>query len=294
MKRFLLYLGLLLVMMIPASHKAKRMDYREARYKNVCKDLKGDVLLYFAFIDSKYTSPWTEYDIESTIDSIRAAITWLHTEARNNKIPLNIKVDFYIGPEFTTITRNMPETTVYKSVTNPNMRKAKENLNRWSDAIAKIAGASVTIHEKDGIPEIKPPKNKERLVAFLRDENKVESVAMFYLVNNYFKSDISIPINIFDTEDVEFAIVSYKYASEIVHNFLHLYGAADMHETVYRRQERKISMLADRYPDDIMQDPYGKAINKLELSDYTKYLIGWIDELDPELETLMTDKMLNF
>ena len=294
MKRILLYLGLLLVIMIPASHKAKRMDYREARYKNVCKDLKGDVLLYFAFIDSKYTSPWTEYDIESTIDSIRAAITWLHTEARNNKIPLNIKVDFYIGPEFTTITRNMPETTVYKSVTNPNMRKAKENLNRWSDAIAKIAGASVTIHEKDGIPEIKPPKNKERLVAFLRDENKVESVAMFYLVNNYFKSDISIPVNIFDTEDVEFAIVSYKYASEIVHNFLHLYGAADMHETVYRRQERKISMLADRYPDDIMQDPYGKAINKLELSDYTKYLIGWIDELDPELETLMTDKMLNF
>ncbi len=111
MKRFLLYLGLLLVMMIPASHKAKRMDYREARYKNVCKDLKGDVLLYFAFIDSKYTSPWTEYDIESTIDSIRVAITWLHTEARNNKIPLNIKVDFYIGPEFTTITRNLPETT---------------------------------------------------------------------------------------------------------------------------------------------------------------------------------------
>ena len=294
MKKYILYVGLLLVIMIPASHKAKRMDYREARYKNVCKDLKGDVLLYFAFIDSKYTSPWTEYDIESTIDSIRAAITWLHTEARYNKIPLNIKVDFYIGPEFTTITRNLPESTVYESVTSPNMRKAKENLNRWSDAVSKIAGASVTIHEKDGIPEIKPPKNKERLVAFLRDENKVESVAMFYLVNNYFKSDISVPVNIFDTDDVEFAIVSYKYASEIVHNFLHLYGAADMHESVYRRQERKISVLADMYPDDIMQDPYGKAINKLELSDYTKYLIGWIDEIDPELETLMTDKMLNF
>ncbi len=53
-------------------------------------------------------------------------------------------------------------------------------------------------------------------------------------------------------------------------------------------------MLAEMYPNDIMQDPYGKAINKLELSDYTKYLIGWSNELDPELETLMTDKMLNF
>jgi hypothetical protein len=294
MKKILLFIGLLLIMIIPASYKAKRMDYREARYKNVCKDLKGDVLLYFIFIDSKYTAPWTEFDIQSTIDSLRAAITWLHSQARSHKILLNIRADFYIGPEFTTITRNLPEPTVLESVTNPNMRKAKENLNRWSDAVSKIAGASVTIHEKDGIPEIKPPKNKERLVAFLRDENKVESVALFFLVNNYFKADISTPVNMFDTEDVEFAIVSYKYPSEIVHNFLHLYGAADMHKSVYRRQERKISMLAEMYPNEIMQDPYGKAINKLELSDYTKYLIGWSDELDPELETLMTDKMLNF
>jgi hypothetical protein len=294
MKRILLYLGFLLIMMIPASHKAKRMDYRQARLKNVCKDLRGDALLYFVFIDSKYTAPWTEFDIQSTIDSVRTAITRLHTKARNNKIPLNIKADFHIGPEYTTITRNLPEATVEESITVPNVRKAKENLNRWSDAVSKIAGASVTIHEKDGIPEIKPPKNKERLVAFLRDENKAESVAMFYLVNNYFKSDISVPMNIFDTEDVEFAIVSYKYAAELAHNFLHLYGAADLHESVYRRQEKKISMLADMYPNDIMQDPYGKAINKLELSDYTKYLIGWNDELDPEWETLMTDKMLNF
>jgi hypothetical protein len=294
MKKILFYAMLLLLMLIPASHKPKRMDYREARFKNVCKDLRGEVLLYFMFIDSKYTAPWTEYDIQSTIDSIRAAITWLHRQSRINKVPLNIRADFYIGPEYTTISRNLPEPTVAESVTSPNMRKAKENLNSWSDAISKIAGASVTIREKDGIPEIKPPKNKERLVAYLRDENKVESVALFFLVNNYFKSDISVPVNIYDTEDVEFAIVSYKYAAELAHNFLHLYGAADMHKSAYRRQERKISLLAEMYPNDIMQDPYGKAVNNLELSDYTKYLIGWKDELDPELEILMTDKMLNF
>ncbi len=125
------------------------------------KTCRGDVLLYFVFIDSKYTAPWTEYDIQSTIDSVRTAITWLHTKARSNKIPLNIKVDFYIGPEFTTIARNLPEATVNESVTIPNMRKAKENLNRWSDAVSKIAGASVTIHEKDGIPEINLLKTKK-------------------------------------------------------------------------------------------------------------------------------------
>ncbi|MCK4745610.1 MAG: hypothetical protein KAT15_01170, partial [Bacteroidales bacterium] len=94
------------------------------------------------------------------------------------------------------------------------------------------------------------------------------------------------------TDDIEFVIVSYKYPSEIVHNFLHLYGAADMYETLLRRNERNIKTLAGMYPDEIMQDPYGKDLNELIISDYTKYLIGWTNDLDPVLEPLMSDKMI--
>jgi hypothetical protein len=285
---------LMLLLVVPSSYKVNRVDYRQARYNNVCKDLKGDVLLYFMFIDSKYTTPWTEFDIQSTIDSIRAAINWLHLQARANLVPLNINADFYIGPEYTTIDRNLPGATVLESITEPNAGKAKENIKRWSDGAAKIAGESVTLRQKDGIPEIKAPRNKERLVAFLRDENKVESVALFYLVNNYFKSDISIPVNTFNTDDVEFAIVSYKYPSEIAHNFLHLYGAADMYKTLLRKNERNISTLASLYPDEVMLEPYGKDLNKLTISDYTKYLIGWTEILDPSLEPLMKDKRVVF
>ena len=101
-KRFSI-LVLMMLLIIPSSYKIKRIDYREARYKNVCKDLKGDVLLYFMFVDSKYTTPWTEFDIQSTIDSIRAAINWLHIQAKDNDIALNINADFYIGPKYTTI-----------------------------------------------------------------------------------------------------------------------------------------------------------------------------------------------
>jgi hypothetical protein len=291
-KLFLLVLMLFLI--LPSSFKISRVDYREARYRNVCKDMKGDVLLYFMFIDSKYTTPWTEFDIQSTIDSIRAAISWLHLQARENKVPLNIIADFYIGPEFTTISRNLPRATVEESVTEPNSGQVRENLKRWSDGVAKIAGESVTLREKDGIPEVQAPRNKERLVAFLRDENKVESVALFFLVNNYYRSDISIPVNTFSNDDVEFVIVSYKYPAEIAHNFLHLYGAADMYPTLLRRNERNIETLMGLYPDEVMQDPYGKDLNKLNISDYTKYLIGWTDELDPVLEPLMTDKMIVF
>ena len=302
-KIFLLILMMLLV--INSSYKVSRIDYREARYKNVCKDLKGDVLLYFMFIDSRYTTPWTEFDIQSTIDSLRAAINWIHLKARENDIALNIKADFYIGPEYTTIKRNLPEATVRESLTEPNTKQVKENIRRWSDGAAKIAGRSVTLRQKDGIPEVKIPRNKERLVyvlngaaealvAFLRDENKVESVALFYLVNNYYKSDISMPVNTFTTNDIEYAIVSYKYPSEIAHNFLHLYGASDMYKTLLRRNERNIKSLEGLYPDEIMQEPYGKNLNDLVISDYTKYLIGWTDELDPALESLMKDKRIVF
>jgi hypothetical protein len=47
-----------------------------------------------------------------------------------------------------------------------------------------------------------------------------------FFVNNYFKADISIAMNTLSSDDIEFAIVSYKYPAEIAHNFLHLYGAA--------------------------------------------------------------------
>lgn len=287
-------LGLMMVLILPSSYKVSRVDYRDARYKNVCKDLKGDVLLYFMFIDSKYTVAWTEFDIQSTIDSIRAAINWLHLQAKENEVSLNIIADFYIGPEYTTIKRNLPGSTVLESVSEPSLKQARENIRRWSDGVAKIVGESVTLRQKDGIPEVKPPRNKERLVAFLRDENKVESVALFYLVNNYFKSDISIPVNTFNTRDVEFAIVSYKYPSEIAHNFLHLYGAADMYKTLLRQNERNIRTLAGLYPDEVMREPYGKDLDKLMISEYTKYLIGWNDRLDPALETLMKDKITVF
>jgi len=289
MKRFISILIIVLIALIPSGYSLKKTDYLEARLKNVCKDLRGDALLYFVFIDSRATSPWTEFDIQSTIDSVRVAINWLHTQAKSNDVSLNIISDFYIGEEFTTITKNLPSGTVRESLSQPSMKKGTVLINTWADGIAKIAGNSLPIKEKDGLPEIQNPRNKERLVAYLRDENNVESVALFFMVNNYYKTDISVAMNTMNTEDVEFAIVSYKYPSEIAHNLLHLYGAADLYGTINRQNARKARFLESEFPDDIMQDPYGKSIWTLEIGSYTKYLIGWTDEIDYKYETYLTD-----
>lgn len=282
------------VILISTSFSFRKVDYRNAMFKNVCKDLKHEVLLYFIFVDNKTTAPWTEFDIQSTIDSVNVAVKWLQEQALKLNIPLHIKSDYYIGPEYSTISKNLPQGSVYKSITEPNMPTGLKSINSWADAIAKRAGATLNIPEKDGIPDVKSPRNKERLIAYLRDTYQVESVALMFMVNNYFKTDISVQINTFNTDDVEFAVVSYKYPAEIAHNFLHLYGAADMYKTPFRRNEKKIKQLGDLYPNEIMQDPYAKNITKLEISDYTQYLIGWKSSLDPTYESLLSDKAFSF
>jgi hypothetical protein len=288
-----LLLGLFLIV-ISSGYGYKRTDYREGMYNNVCKDLKNDILVYFIFVDSKITSPWTEFDIRTTLDSMQTALRWIEEQAKLNGIPLNILSDYYIGQGYTTVRKNLPFESVVKSVNTPNQRKGFEGLNQWADYIAKKVGTDMQVSERDGIPEIKNPKNKERLVAHLRDEKKVESVVLLYMVNNYFRDDISLPVNQLNTKDVEFAIVSYKYPAIIAQNILNLFGAADLSKTIYRRNEKKIKIAMDFFPHDIMQDVYAKRLDDLKIGEYTKYLIGWTKNLDPKYHTLLTDGLVNY
>ena len=271
-----------------------RMDYAKGRYSNVCKDLNGNALLYFVFIDSKETSPWTEFDIMSTLDSISVAVKWLHGEAEKNNIPLKIKTDYYIGNEYATINRSLPEGSVELSLKEPNLEKGTIALNKWSDYVAKKVGESFYVVDKDGIPTLSNPRDAERLIALLRDEFSVESVALLFLVNNYYRTDISIALNTLTQDHVEYAIVSYKYPSEIAHNFLHLYGAADLYRTPFRKSQSKIKKAKELFPNAIMHDPYAKKISGLEICDYTKYLIGWTNEIEESQKPLLTDKFIRY
>jgi hypothetical protein len=294
MKIFIRLVFLIVLIVIPTGYSFKRIDYRKGMRNNVCKVFKNDVLVYFIFVDSKETSPWTEFDIKSTIDSISVAVKWLELQARRNGISLNIITDYYIGEEYTTIKKALPMGSVIKSITEPNLRRGLAELNLWADNIARKAGTSFNILEKDGIPEIKNPKNKERLVAYMRDTKQVESVALLYMVNNYFRNDISISVNTMNSHDVEFGIVSYKYPSIIAQNILHLFGAADLYKTQYRRNEKKIAVAREHFPNDIMQDVYAKSLSKIEIGELTQYLIGWGQKLKPEYQPLLTDKFVNF
>ncbi len=290
MRSIITNLLVFILFLVAISASTPSFDFRSGRHNNVCKDLKNDVLLYFVFVDTRTTSPWSEFDILTTIDSIQVATRWLETQATEHDITLNIKTDYYIGDEFTTIQRNLPRRSVNEILEDQNLIDGMGSLSRWGDYVSKIIGESLYIKEKDGIPIQKRPSNKERLIALLRDEYQVESVALLLMVNNYFRSDISLAINTLHNDDVEFSVVSYKYPSEIAHSFLHLYGAADLHETHFRRSKRKIRLATQAFPDDIMSDVYARSLKDLEIGDFTRYMIGWTEELDNEYEPLLTER----
>ncbi len=294
MKHLKKILLLLFILVLPSAHTIQRVDYRNGMHNNVCKDLKGEILLYLIFVDNQETVPWTEFDIQSTLDSLAIAIAWLEKQARKNNIILNVKSDYYIGDEYTTIKQRLPQSSVQATITTPNFNSGIETMNEWVDDVCKRAGRTLVIPQKDGIPEIRQPRNKERLVAFLRDAYRVESVTLLLMLNNYYKNDISIPLNTMNNEDVEYAIVSYKYPSDIAHNVLHLFGAADLHESLYRSKQSSIDFAEKNFPNDIMQDTYARGINKLKIGEYTQYLIGWNSTLKEEYKPLLKDKIINF
>jgi len=64
MNKTILFIVMLLAM------SACKVSFQKARVStvrnNVCKALRGKVVLYAVFVDSEHTHPWTEYDINST------------------------------------------------------------------------------------------------------------------------------------------------------------------------------------------------------------------------------------
>src|ERR1035437_2675401 len=126
-------LGIVIILIISGSFSFQKVDYRNAMHKNVCKSLRNNALVFIIFVDNKTTTPWTEFDIRSTMDSVAVVRKWMMDQAKKYSVPLNVQTDYYIGKDFTTISKNLPGGSVYKTATTPNFKKGLLELNAWSD-----------------------------------------------------------------------------------------------------------------------------------------------------------------
>ena len=239
------------------------IDSRMARNHNVCKKLQGNVLVYAIWVDTKSSRGWTNYDINTATDSINRAINWIKDQAVKNNVNLNLCFDYLSTDTGRTVEHNLPGT-VSKVLA---AEEGIEQLEKWGNRVVNKVYSDF--------------KDKERLVAKLRDQYNVESVVLLYMLNNYYKDDCSISLNTMSNDYVEFAVTSFKEPALLAHEIFHIFGAADLYYHHYSTTKKDKTELKKLFPKDIMASPR-EYIKDLEIDDITKYLIGWTEYIDPK------------
>ena len=251
---------------------------------NVCKKLQGPVVLYCIFVDSKYTHPWSDYDIRSTLDSVRKATTWLEQKARENNTALAIKIRYHQNKRAIPIVQNFSNRTLSRTLLTKVPQVGIGRVDRWANLIARNAGKSLPPDTATRITTKNTISDRERLIARLRDMYKTDNVALMYFINNYFEDEMSVTLHSANDDKTEYSIVSFKHPSVVTHEFLHLFGALDLYVGPFdkKRAMRKRKRWAmEQFPREVMAFAY-RRLDSLEVSPFTKYLIGWSNKLDEQ------------
>ena len=185
--RKILIIGLFILMSLSScfvTQTRKDITFHIATVNNnVCKRLRGDVIFYAIFVDSEPTKPWTTFDINSTLDSIKLAMSWIKQQALKRNIPLNIKIRYHHRKNIIPIVAKLRKKTLSGTLFAVN---GVRNVNKWADKIAKYATQSLG-QDTSTITTTKiKPKNREKLISRIRDIYKTDNVALVYFINNYF------------------------------------------------------------------------------------------------------------
>ncbi len=278
------------------SYKNNENTFRIATVdNNVCKKLIGKVVLYAIFVDTKGTQAWTNYDIQSTLDSIETAKEWIENRAFENGIPLNIEVQYHQNKKIIPIANNFPNKTLYGTLFSPVASVGIGKLDRWADRIAKTAGLTLPADSSTIVKTKNNLSDRERLIARLRDINQTDNVVLMYFINNYYTDEISVTLHSASSANIEYSIVSFKNPAVIAHEFLHIFGALDLYISPFdtkRKAKRKKATAMKLYPNEVMAFAY-RNIDSLNISPFTQYLIGWKNELDEPSRALFFGKKMN-
>lgn len=253
---------------------------------NVCKSLEKKTIFYAVFVDSDGTHPWTEYDINSTLDSIQVSINWLEKQAADYGKSLDIELDYGVNVSKNNVIP-FKEKFKYETLSGTlfkymDLTKGIDLLDQWSNDVSKDVARTLPDDTSEVILTKNRSNNRERLIAKLRNKHKTDNIALMFFINNYFENEISIALHTSSGTETEYAIVSEKHPTVIAHEFLHLFGAWDLYvspldRNIFVRMKKKKAM--KKYPNEIMAFAH-RDLDTLNISPLSKYLIGWDDKLE--------------
>ena len=296
-KPILSFFFLVVILLVTSCGRYQMIKYNTYQIStvdnNVCKKLSGHVILYAIFVDTKYTQPWSEYDITSTLDSMNKAARWLENLAKENGLPLAIDVKYHQNGKIIPLVNNFPDKTLSRTLFSPVPSIGIPKLDRWSDRIARTAGSSLPKDTSKIVKTFNRMTDRERLIARLRDIYKTDNVAVIYFINDYYSEDISLALHTGNSSSPEYAIVSYKRPAVIAHEFLHLFGALDLYISPFDKKKKSLKKKAEvmkLFPNEVMAFAY-RQIDSLNISPFTRYLIGWDNELDENVRQKILGKV---
>lgn len=240
------------------------------RNHNVCRKLQGDVLVYVVWIEMKSTSKWLDYDLNSTYDSVRVAIKWLNDMAKKNNKALNIKLNTGQNDTLSTVTAKFTENI-------PDLINSDEGLLKIDDLTNKI------VRTQSG------ERTKEQLISKLRNEYRVDGIALLFMVNNFYKEDYILSFNTTSNERAEYSILSTKQPTLIAQNLLNMFGAPYLYHHPATANKRDTRELQRIFHNDVMANT-DRAIQNMEIGEVTRYFIGWCDTISEEYEKLVKEK----
>ena len=254
---------------------------------NVCKRLRGNVVIYGVFVDSKVGGVWSTHDILSTCDSMRVAADWIMAQARKNGIELEIEVASHEKGGVVPVRSELPRNGIDGLLRGMNPASA---LDRWADKACRQVQAAFPRDTARMTLTKHGPKDRERLVAALRDKYRTDNVALVLFVNNYYGTETSVAMHAASTDAIEYATVAFKRPAIIAHEVLHLFGALDLYVTPFddkKKAAKQKQFAMERFPREIMAFPL-RGLDSLEVGSLTQYLVGWRREALPEDEALLT------
>jgi hypothetical protein len=296
MKSLVAFIIILVFIVLDSCMTTKKMNVMFASVNNnVCRRLKGKVVVYAVFVDSKETKPWTDYDIKTTMDSLRKGMDWLELQAKNDSIPLEVQVEYNrknngIVPIYQEFSKKTLSATLYKKP----LFSGVKDIHRWADKVAIEAGKNLPKDTSKVVKTKVKTSDRERLIARLRAIHRTDNIALMYLINNYHTDEMSLTLDANSNHNVEYCIVSYKYPSVFAHEFLHLFGAWDLYITPFdskRKAIKRKKVAMELFPNEVMAFAY-RNIESLEISPFTKYTIGWSKELDQKYANAILGKRL--
>jgi len=251
-----------------------------SRNNGTCKELVDTVVLYAVFVDVSIYHPWTEFDINSTLDSIQTTVSWLENQALQSGKKIKIDVVQHIQGSKHTIKEKSASYHSLKlnGLYAPNHKRGRK-FSPWADDIAKYAGRGAKYKPSTKIAERLRISDVMTFTLALRDKYERENVAVMFFVNGFMENH---PSYTFYSEQgqnqlAEYSIVTNKSTTIIAHEFMHLFGAIDLYPNM-NYPNFNYSELNETYPNEIMYVQH-KDLHELMVSPINRYFMGWQDTL---------------